>query len=697
MSETERPEPQFFKRIIVPIARPDTAAQMLKLATSLIDPEDGKVIALTVGINDDSTKTSERMEAIEPIVARFEHVELVTQIASSITRGILDGAREQHAEALLMGVHRSDRREVELGTVVENIIEAAPCNVLIYRTGDRDDFERVVVPLDNNAMTGMALHLGTLLAASHQTPISTPIIQRDYSSSREKEEMFRETLSCLDDEQIAKREYIQGRTPGEVLLGKLGARDMLVLGFSQRANLDLEFGRDVSNILLRRAKGPVLLYSQIFEEADTVTGIFQRIYQRFNPALTQIERNELVWGARKSALSSIDFNWLILMSAGLASLGLMLNSVAVIIGAMLVAPLMSPLGALAIGLAVGDLSMSRRAALTLLQGVALAIAISIVMGFIFPLNSPTQEMLSRGTPTLLDAAVALVSGLVAAFALARKEIPVALAGVAIAAALMPPVCTIGLGLAFGNMRLASGATLLFVTNITFIVASENLIFLWMGMRPGRRQDTQRGVAAWWVLIMGLVIVVLAGILRLGQEATEDVAVEDILLAQLPSAEFVSIEERIRDDEEQTLSVLFTVRSPEDITGQRVSELEDVLEVELGNRAVALDIINIRVIEARNQFENDVLGALQEQFPDGSIVEVDVTRQENSIVRVDAVLRTSEPVTVDDVATIDSILSNQFSQIIRVYLVVETVLSNPEPELEVIPEITPEVTPEVGDE
>ena len=384
MSENERPEPQFFKRIVVPIARPDTAAQMLELASSLVDPEEGKVIALTVGINDEGEKTAERMEAIEPIIAQFEHVELVTQIASSITRGILDGAREQRAESLIMGVHRSDRREVELGSVVENIIRAAPCNVMIYRTGDYTDFKRVVVPLDNNAMTGMALHLGTLLAASHNTPITTPIIQRDYSSTREKEAFFRETLSVLDDEQIAKPEYIQGRTPGEVLLGKLDERDMLVLGFSQRANLELEFGRDVSDILLRRAKGPVLLYSQILEEADTVAGVFQRIYQRFNPALTQVERNELVWSARKSALSSIDFNWLIMMSAGLASLGLMLNSVAVIIGAMLVAPLMSPLGALAIGLAVGELDMTRRAALTLLQGTILALIIRYGHGIYFP-------------------------------------------------------------------------------------------------------------------------------------------------------------------------------------------------------------------------------------------------------------------------------------------------------------------------
>lgn len=680
---------QFFQTVLVPIARPDTAAQMLELASALVEPETGKVIALTVGLTDEGEKTTERMEELEPIVAEFEHVELVAAIASSITRGILDAAREQGAEMLIMGVHRSDRREVVLGNVVENIVQAAPCNVLVYRTGERSEFERVVVPLDDNAMTPMALYIGTLLSASHDATISTPYIQRDYTSSREKEERIRATLDVVDDEKIEGRRFIKGRTPGETLLAELSNKDILVLGFSQKANLELEFGRDIHDILLRRATGPVLLYSQIFEERDTITGIFQRFAQRFDPALTQVERNELVWSARKSALSSIDYNWLIMMSAGLATLGLMLNSVAVIIGAMLVAPLMSPLGALAVGLAVGELDTTRRAAFTLIQGVVLSLVISIGIGLIFPTQSPTSEMLSRGTPTLIDAGVALVSGLVAAFALARKEIPVALAGVAIAAALMPPICTIGLGIAFGNERLALGATLLFITNITFIVASENVIFLWMGMRPGRRQETQRGVALWWALIAGILVIVITSIILLGQEASENVAIEDILLNELPAAEFVSIEERRRDDD--TLSVLFTVRSPDDITPQRVSELEEILETEFEDD-IALDIVNLRVIEARTQLENDVLAALQNEFVTGRVAEVDIQELEGTLI-VDTTIRTADTITVDDVVAAEASLNQQFEQPIQLLVVVETVLSAPLAEVteEILPELTPEVT------
>ncbi|MEO0597658.1 MAG: DUF389 domain-containing protein, partial [Chloroflexota bacterium] len=661
MSEEKAREPLYFRRIIVPVSKPDIAAQMLELASLLVDPEDGQIFAVTVGTAEEGEAVSERLETLEPIVEQFEQATMITQIASSATRGILEAAREQGAEMLIMGVHRSNRREeVQLGSIVENVVQAAPCNILIFRTDERTDFNRVVVPLDDTILTQPPLEIATTLALSQGAKISTPYIQRDYSSTREKEKHIQSILSVLDEDQHEGREFITGRTPGDSLVNAVTERDILVLGFSQRADLELEFGRDVSDVLLRRARCPVLLYSQILEERDTMTGFVQRILQRFNPALTQVERNELVWSARKQALSSIDFNWLIMMSAGLATLGLMLNSVAVIIGAMLVAPLMSPLGALAVGLAVGELSITRRAAITVLQGFLLALLISILFGILAPLQTPTSEMLSRGSPSFLDAAVALVSGLVAAFALARKEIPVALAGVAIAAALMPPICTIGLGIALGRPELAMGATLLFVTNITFIVASENIIFLWMGLRPGRRQDTQREVVVWWSLITTLLIVTGVAIFRLGQEATANIEVEDVLIAQLPAAEFVSIEERLRED--GTLSVLFTVRSPDDITPQRVTELEESLEAEV-DREVALDIVNIRVVEARNQFEDDILAELQAQFADvGDIDELDITtNEEDDRVVADAVLRTAESITLEDVVEAEEALALAFER------------------------------------
>ncbi|MGJ3237969.1 MAG: DUF389 domain-containing protein [Anaerolineae bacterium] len=685
------PEPlNFFKTIVVPIARPDTAPHMLEIATSLVDPDGGKVYALTVALNDAGEEAQEKIEVLKPIVAQFESVEMVTQIARSITRGILDGAREHKAEALIIGVYHRDQREVELGSVVENVIEAAPCDVIVYRTSESPEYDRVIVPLDDNHTTLRALEVGATIAIRHEFPFSAPYIKRDYTPSEEKERVIQDVLDNLSEEQLEDHDYITGRKPGVKMLRWLGENDLLVLGFSQRGDLDIEFGRDLSDVLLRRSPGPVLLYSRILEERNTVKGAMQRQLQRFNPALTQIERTELVWGARKSALADIDYSILIMMSAGLASLGLLLNSTAVIIGAMLVAPLMSPLGALSVGLASGELNVARRAAFTLIQGTLLSLVISILFGLLLPTSNPTSEMLARGTPSLLDAAIALVSGLVAAFALARKEIPVALAGVAIAAALMPPIATVGLGIAFGNIPLATGSALLFSTNIIVIVVAENLFFLWVGLRPRQQIDTQIGVALWWGLLGSLLVIVIVALIRLGQTANEEVRIESILLERLhPETVSVDIEERERSD--GTLDVFFTIRSPERLTPQRVAEFEQIVEDEL-DRNIRLQMVNQEVITPLTTQDADISMILSENFP--GMMLSDVRRATNGDeLQLEVTLRGQDDVTGEQIQNAERALSDALEQPVSIMVIMQTLIQAPESTPEPTPESTAEATEE----
>ena len=647
--------PRYLKSVVVPVARPDTAPHMLQLAISLIDPDDDncKVYALTVSIEEE--ETSERLEYLTPIVNAFNsqghHVELVTQIASSITRGILDGAREHGAEALVIGVHRPDRGQVKLGSVVENIIEAAPCNVLVYRPAASVKFDHVFVPIDNNANNPAALRTGILLAKTHAVPFSPLYIQRDYSYRADREQQVRAALDILDPE-LVKKDIIPGRDPAERILQMVDDNDMLVLAFSQKANLDRQLAGDVPSTLLNRAPGPVLIASQIFQERGTVMGTVQRTLQRWNPALTQVERNEIVWQARKAAMPGIDYSMLILMSAALASIGLMLNSVAVIIGAMLVAPLMSPLGALATGLATGQLDITRRAVTTLVQGVLLALIISFVMGAVLPLEAPTPEMLARGQPTMLDAAVALVSGLVAAFALARKEIPAALAGVAIAAALMPPVCTIGLGLAFRHPGLAGGATLLFLANILFIVVAQNAIFLWMGMRPGRRQQTRRNVGVWWALIVGLLAIVVALIVALGQRANIALDIKEFLSERLPNTQFVDID--TADLGDNALDVVFTVRAEEAISAQQVGALEEEVSATF-KRNISLEVVTLLAISPRTPFEQAVQNYLRDDMGLERVESLTIT-EGNATFFVEATVRVLQPITPEQIQAAEMALS-----------------------------------------
>jgi uncharacterized hydrophobic protein (TIGR00271 family) len=182
-------------------------------------------------------------------------------------------------------------------------------------------------------------------------------------------------------------------------------------------------------------------------------------------------------------LSNLNY-WLeIIFSAGIATLGLVLNSPAVIIGAMLISPLMDPIMATGLAFAAGDLYLAGKALFSLLASIALAVAFSAFIVWLLPFHAVTSEILSRTNPTLLDLGVALFSGLAGSVAVCKYSSGVTtLPGVAVAVALMPPLCTVGFGLGNGvNIRVMGGAGLLFLTNLVAIVASAFVVFLLIGM------------------------------------------------------------------------------------------------------------------------------------------------------------------------------------------------------------------------
>lgn len=177
--------------------------------------------------------------------------------------------------------------------------------------------------------------------------------------------------------------------------------------------------------------------------------------------------------------------WLeVFFSAGIATFGLVENSPAVIIGAMLISPLMGPIMATGLALAVGDLYLGIKAILILVASVTASIGFAGLLVWLLPFHSPTAEIVSRTNPNLLDLGIALLSGLAGSVVMCRGESEgaMALPGVAIAVALMPPLCTMGFGLGSGvNLDIMGGAGLLFLTNLVAIVASAFVIFLMVGM------------------------------------------------------------------------------------------------------------------------------------------------------------------------------------------------------------------------
>ena len=191
-----------------------------------------------------------------------------------------------------------------------------------------------------------------------------------------------------------------------------------------------------------------------------------------------------------SEIASLGY-WLeIFFAAGIATFGLVESSPAVIIGAMLISPLMGPIMGTGLALAVGDLLLGIKAVLNLVASVAASIAFSGFLVWLLPFHSATPEILSRTSPNLLDLGIALLSGLAGSVVVSRGSADgvSALPGVAIAVALMPPLCVMGFGLGSGaNLEIMGGAGLLFLTNLVAIVSSAFFVFLLVGLNTAEVQ------------------------------------------------------------------------------------------------------------------------------------------------------------------------------------------------------------------
>lgn len=221
----------------------------------------------------------------------------------------------------------------------------------------------------------------------------------------------------------------------------------------------------------------------------------------------------MVASLTRAAALSRDYVLFVVLSCAIATFGLILNSGAVIIGAMLIAPLMAPILASALALVTGDVRWLLRSLASLLLGVLLAVALSAGLGRLVSgsnwdfLTQLPSEVLSRTRPTLFDLVVALAGGAAGAYALADPALSATLAGVAIATALMPPLCVVGIGLAIDDGAVWQGAALLFLANFTAIVFAGCVVFAARGLAPVKRRSRRIVVSRVVLVTAPLVLLV----------------------------------------------------------------------------------------------------------------------------------------------------------------------------------------------
>lgn len=226
-----------------------------------------------------------------------------------------------------------------------------------------------------------------------------------------------------------------------------------------------------------------------------VEGFFQHI---FNLEEGKADEYETIESIKNGIVFRGTNLWILICAIFIASIGLNVNSTAVIIGAMLISPLMGPIIGIGLGIGIFDLELIRRAIKNLAIAVVISVITSTVYFLITPLSDAQTEILARTTPTLWDVLIALFGGFAGIIASSREDKSNAIPGVAIATALMPPLCTAGYGIATAQWSFFIGAFYLFSINCVFITFATVVIVRYLRYRPKQYVDetTSRRVKIW---------------------------------------------------------------------------------------------------------------------------------------------------------------------------------------------------------
>lgn len=224
-------------------------------------------------------------------------------------------------------------------------------------------------------------------------------------------------------------------------------------------------------------------------------------------------REELYQNVEEGGRLSSNFVWLVVLSTIVATIGLIEDNVAVVIGAMVIAPLLGPNIALAFGAALGDRVLTLRALRTNITGLAMALSLALIIGWLWPANITSRELLARTDVGLDGVVLALASGAAGVLSM-TTGLSSALVGVMVAVALLPPTVTLGLTLASGHYHLALGAGLLLSVNIVSVNLAAKLVLIVRGVKPRtwlEKQKARQSMLAYivfWVVTLLVLLVVI---------------------------------------------------------------------------------------------------------------------------------------------------------------------------------------------
>lgn len=476
----------------------------------MLDERDQNEIfeAVFAAIETHSTDHVVLKEKIAAGYSDLDKVQIETReiVATSPEGAFVQNVSSMDIKTLILPAVEDIQTSSEAAGWAQQLYETAPCETMMVRGAPPKDELNVLVVANKDKGADVALGRAARLASASATPLTGD------ENDAEKQEGGKVDFLFVrpDDDEVA---YQVAELHTKKILSRAGSKlknieTQIVLGDSlmevatercdDRVDLILMGTRNLKTIrnLFRQTstassaedaqcrKRAVAVIRPAVRLGNRLSQKMQMAVRGVVPQLEKEHRISLVDRLQEGSSFNFDFASLISLSTIIAALGLLDDSAAVVIGAMLVAPLMTPLVGIGFALIQGNQRLMKTALKSVLLGFAVAFMIGATLGLLvnilttYPVSS---EMAARDKPGMLDLLVALFSGFAGAYAMSRPNLLSALPGVAIAAALVPPIATAGMAMTMGDTELGGGALLLFFTNIVAIVLGTAITFWAVGI------------------------------------------------------------------------------------------------------------------------------------------------------------------------------------------------------------------------
>ena len=515
--------PEARYQVLIGLTDEGSIADLLQAGARIAQSRQGSLVVLDVLVMPEQIpihlkhkEAQRRLDGLAAVVEQHASADVpvrpLVRLASDRATGILETIKEEQVDLALLG-WTGGLTEPDLASTdfLNSIIKAAECDVAVLHGHLPPACNKVLAVTAGGPHAPMGLALGQALVRPDQGQLQVKTMVRGMLTPERRDraqDRLQSTLAGSRDDGPIENKIAVVDDLKTGILEAAQEVDLLLMGISKQGFLEQSFFGGLPVQVAAASLKPTIL-TRVQEVGRQVW--LQRLWEGLTgplPNLTAARQTDVYQQMREAAQPSVDFFVLIGLAAAIAGLGLLQNSAAVIIGAMLVAPLMSPILAMAMSIIRADIKLLLTAAEATTQGILMAIIVGMVVTLISPITTPTNEILARTTPNILDLMVALASGAAAGYAISRKEVAAALPGVAIAAALVPPLCVVGYGIGTAQLGVSGGALLLFTTNLIAITFSAGLIFLALGFYPSRseRGEVMRGLQITITLLVVIFII-----------------------------------------------------------------------------------------------------------------------------------------------------------------------------------------------